>query len=95
MGKRRMDVGHWWKVKEKGSVGRPERRWVDNIKIDLSEIEWGRMDRIGLSQDRDQCKTLVGTAMNHRVPKNAGKLLSSCATSGFSRRAQLHGVTFS
>jgi hypothetical protein len=33
--------------------GRPRRRWVDNIKMDLREIGWGGMDWIGLAQDRD------------------------------------------
>jgi hypothetical protein len=48
--------------------GRPRRRWVDNIKIDLREIEWDGMDRIGLTQDRDQWGALVNTVMNLRVP---------------------------
>jgi hypothetical protein len=35
-------------------LGIPRRRWVDNIKIDLREIEWGGMDWISLAEDRDQ-----------------------------------------
>jgi hypothetical protein len=43
-------------------------RWEDNIKMDLREIGWGGMDRIDLPQDRDQCRVLVNTVMNLRVP---------------------------
>jgi hypothetical protein len=48
--------------------GRPRRRWVDNIKMDLREIGWGGMDWIELAQDRDQWRALVNTMMNLRVP---------------------------
>jgi hypothetical protein len=48
--------------------GRPRRRWEDNIKIDLIEIEWGAIDWIDLAQDRDQWRALVNTVMNLRVP---------------------------
>jgi hypothetical protein len=51
----------------KGPLGRPRCRWVDNIKIVLREIEWGRMDWIDLAQDRDQWRALVNTVMNFRV----------------------------
>jgi hypothetical protein len=47
---------------------RPRRRWVDNIKIDLTEIRWGGMDWISLAQDRDQCMALVNTVMNLCFP---------------------------
>jgi hypothetical protein len=49
-------------------LGRPRRRWVDNIKIDLREIRWDGMDWIDLVQDRDQWRALVNTVMNLRVP---------------------------
>jgi hypothetical protein len=49
-------------------LGRPRRRWLDNIKMDLSDIEWGGMDWIDLAQDRDQWTALVNTVMNLRVP---------------------------
>jgi hypothetical protein len=52
----------------KSPLGRPRRRWVDNVKIDLRETGWGGMGRIDLDQDRDQWKTLVNTVMNLRVP---------------------------
>jgi len=49
-------------------LGRPRRRWVDNIRLDLQEGECGYMDWIGLAQDRDSWRTLVSTVMNIRVP---------------------------
>jgi hypothetical protein len=48
--------------------GRPRRRWMDNIKMDLREMGWGGTDWIDLAQDRDQCRILVNTAMKLRVP---------------------------
>jgi hypothetical protein len=48
-------------------LGRPRRRWVDNIKMDLREIRWDGMDWIELDQDRDQWRGLVNTVMNLRV----------------------------
>ena len=49
-------------------LGRPRRRWVDNIRMDLQEVVCGCMDWIGLAQDRDRCRTLVNAVMNRRVP---------------------------
>jgi hypothetical protein len=49
-------------------LGRPRRRWVDNIKIDLRDIGWDDMDWTDLAQDRDQWKALVNTVMNLRAP---------------------------
>jgi hypothetical protein len=56
------------KPEGKRPLGRPKRRRVDNIKMDLREIGWGGMDRIDLAQDRDQWRALVNTVMNLRVP---------------------------
>jgi hypothetical protein len=56
------------KLEGKRPLGRPRRRWMDNIEIDLREIEWGGIDWIDLAQDRDQCRPLVHTVMNLRVP---------------------------
>jgi len=52
----------------KRSLERPRRRWVDNIRTDLQEMECGYMDWIGLAQDRDRWRTLVSAVMNLRVP---------------------------
>ena len=49
-------------------LGRPRRRWVENIKMDLQEVGCGYMDWIGLAQDRDRWRTLVSAVMNLRVP---------------------------
>ena len=50
------------------TLGRPGRRWVDNIRMDLQEVGCGYMDWIGLAQDRDRWRTLVSAVMNLRVP---------------------------
>jgi hypothetical protein len=82
------------KPEGKRPLGRLRRGWDDNTrKLDLREIEWGGMDRIDLAQDKDWWKALVNMVMNLRIPQNVGKFLSSCATDGFSTRAQLHGVS--
>jgi len=49
-------------------LGRPRRRWVDNIRMDLHEVGCVYMDWIGLVQDRDRWRTLVSAVMNLRVP---------------------------
>jgi len=56
------------KPEGKRPLGRPMRRWVDNITMDLQEVGWGYMDWIGLAQDRDRWRTLVSAVMNLRVP---------------------------
>jgi hypothetical protein len=56
------------KSKGKTPLGRPRRRWVDNIKMYLTEIGWHGMDWIYLAQDRDQWRALVNTVMNIQVP---------------------------
>ena len=55
------------KLEERRPLGRPRRRWVDNIRMDL-ELGCGYMGLIGLAQDRDRWWTLVSAVMNHRVP---------------------------
>jgi len=52
----------------KRPLGRPRRRWVDNIRTDLQEVGCGYMDWIGLAQDRDRWRTLLSSVMNLRVP---------------------------
>jgi len=54
--------------KLEGPLGRPRRRWVDNIRMDHQEVGCGYMDWIGLAQDRDSWRTLVSAVMNLRVP---------------------------
>jgi hypothetical protein len=56
------------KPEGKRPLGRPRRRWVDNIKMDLRETGWDGMDWIDLAQDRDQWRALVNTVINLRVP---------------------------
>jgi len=56
------------KPEGKRPLGRPRRRWVDNIRMDLQEVGSGYMDWIGLVQDRDRWRTLVSAVMNRRVP---------------------------
>ena len=56
------------KPERKRPMGRPRRRWVDNIRMDLQEVGCGYVDWIGLAQDRDRLRTLVSAVMNFRVP---------------------------
>ena len=49
-------------------LGRPRRRWVDNIRMDLQEVGCVYMDWIALAQDRDMWRTLVSAVMNLGVP---------------------------
>ena len=81
------------KLEGKRPQGRPRRRWVDNIRMDLQEVGCGYMDWIGLAQDRDRWRRLVSAAMNLRVPWNVGNFLTSCKPVSFSRRTVHHGVS--
>ena len=56
------------KPEGKRPLGRPRRRWVDNIRMDLQEVGCGYVDWIGLAQDRDRWRTLVSVVMNIWVP---------------------------
>ena len=56
------------KPEGKRPLGRPRRRWVDNIMMDLQEVGCGYVDWIGLAQDRDSWRTRVSAVMNLRVP---------------------------
>jgi hypothetical protein len=60
------------KPEEKRPLGRPRRRWIDNIKMDLLVIGVHVVDWIGLAQDRYRWRALVNSVMNLRVPYNAG-----------------------
>ena len=56
------------KPEGKRPLGRPKRRWVDNIRMNLQEVGCGHVDWIGVAQDRDRWRTLVSAVMNLRVP---------------------------
>jgi hypothetical protein len=65
----RMEYKIWvGKPEGKTPLGRPRRRWVDNIKMTLREIGLGGMDLIDLARDRNQLRALVNMVMNFRVP---------------------------
>jgi hypothetical protein len=53
---------------ERRPLGRPKRRWLDNIRIDLVEVGWGDVHWIGLTHDRDRWRALVNWVLNLRVP---------------------------
>jgi hypothetical protein len=76
------------KPEGKRPLGRPRRRWVDNIKRDLGEVGWSDVDWIGLAKDRNRWRALVNSVLNLQFPWNAGKL-----SSGLSSSAQLHIVS--
>ena len=61
-----------WKLEGKRPLGRPRRRWQDNIKIDLQEVGGGWEDWMELAQDGDRWRELVSTVMNLQVPKMRG-----------------------
>ena len=66
---------HWvlvGKPEGKRPLGRPRRRWEDNIKMDLQEVGGSCRDRMELAQDRDRWRAFVGTVRNLRVPKMRG-----------------------
>jgi hypothetical protein len=56
------------KPEGKRPLGRPRRRWVDNINMEVREVGWDGMDWIDVAQDRDQWRAHVNTVMNLRVP---------------------------
>jgi hypothetical protein len=55
-------------VEGKRPLGRPRRRWVDNVKMDHRGIGLSGVDWIDLARDGDQCRALVKTVMNLRIP---------------------------
>jgi hypothetical protein len=56
------------KPEGKRPLGRPSRRWVDNIRMDLGEVGRGDVDWIGLAKDRNSWRALVNSTLNLRVP---------------------------
>jgi hypothetical protein len=80
------------KPEVKRPLGKLTCSWEDNIMID--HIAWGDVDRIDLAQKRDKWRALLNMVVNLLVSYNVGEFLSSCITGGISKRAQLHGVSF-
>ena len=63
-------TGFWWgNLRERDHLGRPRRRWEDNIKMYLKEVGGGCGDWMELAQDRDRWRALVSTVRNLRVPR--------------------------
>jgi hypothetical protein len=93
MGEKRSSYGLLGKQEGKRPLGRPGRRCVDNIRMDLGEVGWGDVDWIGLAQDRNRWRALVNSVLNLRVPLNVGKLSSGITSNGLSSSAQLHRVS--
>jgi hypothetical protein len=56
------------KPEGKRPLGRPRRRWVDDIRMDLGEEGWSDLDWIGLSQDRKGSRALVNSVLSLRIP---------------------------
>jgi len=81
------------KPEGKRPLGRPRRRWEDNIKMVLQEVGGGCEDWMELAQYRDRWRALVSTVMNLRVPKLRGIYLLAAERVSFSRRTLLHGVS--
>jgi hypothetical protein len=68
MGRSGIHAGYWWgNQKERDPLGRPRRRWVDNIKMDLREIGRDGMDWMDMAHDRDQWRALLNTVLKLRV----------------------------
>jgi hypothetical protein len=64
------------------ALGRPRRRWVDNIGMDLVEVGWDDVDWIGLAQDRDRCRALANSVLNLRVRKEELGKFKNVTSSG-------------
>jgi hypothetical protein len=81
------------KQEGKRPLGRPKRRWIDNIEMDLLETGLRFVDLIGVAQDRYSWRLLVNAVMELRVSENAGKLPSGYTTCGLSSGTQLHRLS--
>jgi len=81
------------KPEGKRPLGRPRRRWEDNIKMDVQEVGWGCEDWMEMAHYRDRWRALVSTVMNLRVPKIRGIPSLAAEPVSFSRRTLLHGVS--
>jgi hypothetical protein len=67
-GRRGMHIGYCWEIHKERDHWEDQDVGGGNIKMDLEEIEWGGMDWIDLTQDRDKWRALVNTVINLRVP---------------------------
>jgi hypothetical protein len=56
------------KQEEKRPLGRPKRRWVDNIRMNLGEVGWSEVDWIDLTKDRNRWRALVNSVLKVRLP---------------------------
>jgi len=81
------------KPEGKRPLGRPRRRWEDNIKMDLQKVGGSCGDWMELSQDRDRWRALVSTVINLRVLNMRGISRLAGEPVSFSRRTLLHGVS--
>jgi hypothetical protein len=80
------------KPEEKRQLGRPKRRWVNNIRMDLGEVGWGNVEWIGTAQDTDRSSS---ECVNEFLgSKNPGKLSSGSTTGGLSSSAQFRRVSW-
>ena len=70
-----------WKPEGKRPLGRPRRRWEDNVKMDLQEVGGGCGDCMELAQDRDRRRGTCEYGEEPSCSKNAGNFLTSCRTS--------------
>jgi len=75
------------------TLGRPRRRWEDNIKMYLHEVGGACGVWMELAQERDRWRTFVNTVMNFRVPKMRGISWLVAEPVSFLRRTLLHGVS--
>ena len=73
------------KPEGKRPLGRPRRRWEDNVKIGFQEVRCGNMDWIDLAQDRDTCWALVNAVMNIPDPYKAENFLTGCEPVSFAK----------
>jgi hypothetical protein len=87
-------TGFLWENRRKRPLGRPRRRWEDNIKMDLQEVGyevWTGLSWLRIGAGGGQL--IVNAVMNLRVPLNAGNFLTSCKPVSFSSKTVLCGVS--
>jgi hypothetical protein len=66
-----------WNPEGNRPLGRPRRKWENNIKINHQELGCEVMDWTELAKDRDRCRVFVNAIMKLRVPCNAGNFMKS------------------